>query len=258
MANNITINEGTAKIVGTDEVGSVHYQLVKLVDGTEDSEARIRGDATHGLDVDVTRVQGTVNVADGGGTLTVDGTVNAVQSGAWNVAVSDDAPSTFIATFDRIAPALNKYLATLWNGASGRKVCIHSITVWNWQESAVTGTVITGELRRITARTAGTPVTPNAMDTDDSLTTNITADTNTSGVSESTLLARFVATGEEMALGTAMFQNLLAVQGHVAYQRLPSTKPLTLRSGQGLTLKQTTNTTVGTVSVTIVFTDEPA
>jgi len=38
----------------------VDYQYVKLVDGTADSTAKIPGDATNGLDVDVTRVQGTV------------------------------------------------------------------------------------------------------------------------------------------------------------------------------------------------------
>jgi hypothetical protein len=42
------------------------------VDGTLDSNVGIAGDATNGLDVDVTRVQGTVTVGDGGGTLSVD------------------------------------------------------------------------------------------------------------------------------------------------------------------------------------------
>lgn len=43
-----------------------------MVDGTADSSVAIAGDATNGLDVDVTRVQGTVTVADGGGMLSVD------------------------------------------------------------------------------------------------------------------------------------------------------------------------------------------
>jgi hypothetical protein len=57
MANNILISEGTDKAVWTDEVtGAKHVQYIKLVDGTEDSVAIIPGDATNGLDVDVTRV----------------------------------------------------------------------------------------------------------------------------------------------------------------------------------------------------------
>lgn len=56
MANNVTITEGTGKTIATDEAGSAHYQVVKLASGTEDSTARIGGDATNGLDVDVTRI----------------------------------------------------------------------------------------------------------------------------------------------------------------------------------------------------------
>lgn len=56
MANNITITEGTGKTIATDEAGGAHYQMVKLVSGTEDATDRIGGDATNGLDVDVTRV----------------------------------------------------------------------------------------------------------------------------------------------------------------------------------------------------------
>lgn len=67
MADTITIpatGSGTAApVVATDDVAGVHYQRVKLVDGAADSTALIGGDATNGLDVDVTRVQGTVAVA---------------------------------------------------------------------------------------------------------------------------------------------------------------------------------------------------
>lgn len=66
MADNKTLpatGTGTANIqVATDEVAGVDYQKIKLVDGTADSTAMIAGDATNGLDVDVTRVQGTVSV----------------------------------------------------------------------------------------------------------------------------------------------------------------------------------------------------
>lgn len=67
MADNIVLNSGSGgATLATDEAGTPvrHYQLVKLVDGAADSEARIGGDAAQGLDVDVTRVQGTVDVGD--------------------------------------------------------------------------------------------------------------------------------------------------------------------------------------------------
>lgn len=75
MADNVTFQTATlatppgATVVATDDVGGAHFQRVKLVDGTLDSTTGIPGDATNGLDVDVTRVQGTVTVA---GTLTAN------------------------------------------------------------------------------------------------------------------------------------------------------------------------------------------
>lgn len=68
MADNVDITAGTGTTVATDDVAGVHYQRVKLVDGTLDSTAAIAGDATNGLDVDVTRlpalVAGTANIGD--------------------------------------------------------------------------------------------------------------------------------------------------------------------------------------------------
>lgn len=77
MSNDVPITPGSGAEVATDEVNSRHYQLVKLVDGAEDSEARLGGDAGNGLDVDVTRVQGSVAVTGTfwPGTQPVSGTV---------------------------------------------------------------------------------------------------------------------------------------------------------------------------------------
>lgn len=55
MADNVAITAGSGTTIATDDVSNVHYQRVKLVDGTLDSTAAIAGDATYGLDVDVTR-----------------------------------------------------------------------------------------------------------------------------------------------------------------------------------------------------------
>lgn len=56
MADNVSVTAGTGTVIATDDVGGIQYQRVKLVDGTADSSAAIAGDATNGLDVDVTRV----------------------------------------------------------------------------------------------------------------------------------------------------------------------------------------------------------
>lgn len=66
MADNVAITAGSGTSISTDDVSGVHYQRVKLVDGTADSSAVIPGDATNGLDVDVTRVSGNVTVVNAG------------------------------------------------------------------------------------------------------------------------------------------------------------------------------------------------
>lgn len=78
MADNTTLDPGAGgDTIATDDVAGVKYQRVKLVNGTADATDAIPGDASNGLDVDVTRVQGNVTVVDGGGSLTVDGSVTA-------------------------------------------------------------------------------------------------------------------------------------------------------------------------------------
>jgi hypothetical protein len=62
MADNVAITAGTGTNIATDDIAGVHYQRVKLVNGTLDATDAIGGDATNGLDVDVTRVGGNVTV----------------------------------------------------------------------------------------------------------------------------------------------------------------------------------------------------
>lgn len=62
MADNVPITAGTGTNIATDDVGGVHYQRVKLVDGTLEGTAAIAGDATNGLDVDVTRIANVANI----------------------------------------------------------------------------------------------------------------------------------------------------------------------------------------------------
>lgn len=57
MVDNVTLNSGTGGAVcATDDVAGIHYQRVKLVDGTLEGTDAIPGTAVNGLDVDVTRI----------------------------------------------------------------------------------------------------------------------------------------------------------------------------------------------------------
>ncbi|MFQ5850896.1 MAG: hypothetical protein ACE5JU_09945 [Candidatus Binatia bacterium] len=133
MADNIVLNVGSGgSTLATDEAGAPlrHFQYIKLADGTADSVAVIGGDATNGLDVDVTRLPldrtatGTttaagqsvaINVEQGEGavgiqitgvfvqTLQFEGTINGVDWFALRVhdgttlVTSATAPGEFLA-----------------------------------------------------------------------------------------------------------------------------------------------------------------
>lgn len=102
MANNIDITAGTGTAVATDDVAGVHYQAVKLVDGTEDASTRIvagNGTASAALRVTIAN--------DSTGTVTNSGNVahdaadsgNPVKFGA--KAESSPAGITAVADGDR-------------------------------------------------------------------------------------------------------------------------------------------------------------
>lgn len=110
MADTLTTQSSTlatvpaSSVIATDDAGaSGHVQIVKLALSADGSATPITADA-NGMEVQgagaagtpaggVVSVQGVASgtvlpVSDGGGTLTVDGTVSATQSGTWTEANS--------------------------------------------------------------------------------------------------------------------------------------------------------------------------
>ena len=99
MADNVEITAGTGTVIATDQLaGNQHAQLVKLLDGTADSAAVIPGDATNGLDVDVTRVQGIVAA---GGDVAHDGADSGNPLKIGLKAIAHGANPTQVAAADR-------------------------------------------------------------------------------------------------------------------------------------------------------------
>ena len=76
----VTANSGTggASFAVDTITGSVQVPYVKLMSGTDAAEDLIGGDATNGLDVDVTRVSGTVAISNAGIT-TIAGAVAGTE-----------------------------------------------------------------------------------------------------------------------------------------------------------------------------------
>lgn len=75
MADNVVANTSDAggATFATDEIASVHYPLTKVVWGALNTATLVDSGA------------GAIPIQDGGNSITVDGTVAATQSGAWNV-----------------------------------------------------------------------------------------------------------------------------------------------------------------------------
>lgn len=74
MADNTTINTGSGgDTIATDDIGGVKYQRVKITLGADGV-----------TDGDVSS-SNALPISDNGGSLTVDGTIAATQSGTWNV-----------------------------------------------------------------------------------------------------------------------------------------------------------------------------
>jgi hypothetical protein len=167
-------------------------------------------------------------------------------------------PPTFVAIADRVVPAVNKYILTLFNTLSTRKVVIHRAFVYNWQAAGVTGTILEYEFKRITARTVGTTITPVPYDTADTITSGITADHTTTSVTDSSLLRRGFASGEETKIGALTLENLLSVDDVAAmiYEKKDGCKGIACRQNEGVTIKNITGT-VGSISAVMLFTDEP-
>lgn len=93
MADGVVLNAGTGgSTVLTDDTGATgHAQVVKLAISTDGSPTLIPAEATNGLDVDVTRVQGTVTVQSNAANLATEASLSAL---AGDVGDTADAAAT--------------------------------------------------------------------------------------------------------------------------------------------------------------------
>lgn len=168
---------------------------------------------------------------------------------------------SFFATFDRIVPGQNKYMAGLWNGTSTRKIAVNRIYRYNWQQAAVTGVLLEQELRRLTSRSSATSVPILLEETNDAVTSGVLAETNHVSPVDGVLISRLFASSEEyvLATSTAVVTGNAALlhDSQLVYWRKDGSKGIVLRPSEGIGIKNITNSTVGSVSYIIEFDDVP-
>lgn len=174
-------------------------------------------------------------------------------------AVYQAALPTFYALADAVTFAQNKHAISILNGSgSGKVVAIKKLFMINTQLSGVTGVAVRCDVKRITAHSAGTTVTPVSCDTTNpSLDANITVKTAATPVTEGALLFPLTFTNDEVG-ATQAFPSSQLMAGLNWLPEGAEVQEVRLREGEGLTVKVITNTTVGQFAWLMVFTQDDA
>lgn len=161
---------------------------------------------------------------------------------------------THVALADAVAFVQNKHHISLLNAAaSGVTVRIHQIRYVNLSLTAVTGVGVRFDIKKITAHSGGTPLTPEKFDANNAaLPAGVTARTGATSVTEGAILMPIALNNDEIPL---TLLNANAQNNNIFFNELKS-QPFVLREGEGVTVKQITNTTVGSFAWLIVFSVE--
>lgn len=168
-------------------------------------------------------------------------------------------PTFFILASD-ITIAQNKSMLSIVNaGGSPVRIRIRQLKIINAQTTAVTGAVAEFRMLRITGHSAGTLITPLAADSLDTIDASVTVRTGATVAGEAANpLVRWKYSSDEWGVGASDVESadhtsqalskLLDVERYV--------KPITLRAGEGINLKQITNSTAGSYDILFIITQE--
>jgi hypothetical protein len=151
-------------------------------------------------------------------------------------------------------------MLNVFNGTgSTRIIRVYRCYWFNNGTAAVTGVLTTAQVRRITAASGGTAVTPVKHDTDSSaLNANTTCGTNQT-TTGSDIFRRFLFVNEEPIVGGTTQANWLTLVPFAEIWNAgygdTNVEPVTCRATQGLQLFHSGSSAVGTADLEIEFTD---
>jgi len=156
--------------------------------------------------------------------------------------------------------ASNKSLLTIFNGSgSGRVIRVKRVWQLNNQTAGVTGVITTMELRRISASTGGTAQSVVKMDTSsENLPAQVTVATGpTDSLTSDPAMMRYMWSNDEPAASTLSSDETETIPALALVFDVvgdADLEPLTLRTGEGLSVRHTGSTAVGICDVIIEFT----
>jgi hypothetical protein len=168
--------------------------------------------------------------------------------------------ATWRATGGAIAYAATKDMLDVFNATGTARVIRAYRMYWfNNGTTAVTGVITTGQVRRITAASAGTAVTPVKHDTSSgALDANTTCGTNRT-VTGTDIFRRFLFVNEEPVVAGTTQANWLTLVPFAEIWNAgygdTNVEPVTCRAAEGVHLFHSGSSTVGTADLEIEFTD---
>jgi hypothetical protein len=169
-----------------------------------------------------------------------------------------DGLPTFRLMTEAIVPATNKYHIVLRNNTgSAQTLWLLALYAINDNVTAVTGVINQFYARRVTGTPTLTSVTPAAFNTADPALANVTAGhTATAGLSDSTMLSRFVISSEEQTAVPTNTGMHLQHMANLLPAMHPFGRPLALRPDEGFAVKQIGAGTVGALTWILDFSVE--
>lgn len=170
-------------------------------------------------------------------------------------AVFTAALPTYYVLADAVAFAANKQMISILNGAgSGVMVTVKKLFLIDLQLSSATGVAVRQDVKRITAHSGGTAITPQSVDSaNPALPAEVTARTGATSVTEGALLFPLTFTNDEVG-ATQAFPSTQLLAGLNWMPAGEEIQEFRLREGEGITVKNITSTTVGSFAYLFVIT----
>lgn len=166
-----------------------------------------------------------------------------------------DSLPTYVAWANDVAHAQNKYHISILNpAASGKIVKVHKLFCVNLQAATATGVMERYDIFKITAHSAGTLITAEALDSTNA-TPSATVRTDAT-VTAGNKLFGFTTTNEEVGATGTLISGTHILAGLNLLFEGSRIQELTLRESEGLAAQQITSSTVGTFGWILVFTEE--
>lgn len=163
--------------------------------------------------------------------------------------VFQTAPDTFYILADAVTFAANKMHLSILNAVgSGKVVHLQKLFIINNQLTSITGVAIRFDVKKATAHSGGTLITPEKADSlSDNLPAGITCRTGATSVTEGAIMYPLVANNDESG-ATMAFPGAQLLAGLNWMPEGNEIQAWRLRPGEGMCIKQITSSTVGSFS----------